>query len=273
MCMRVAAVFVIYNPNIEDLKRNILKVIADVEVVILWFNSDCDITFDAIYETKIIRLGQGKNQYIAKPLNSALDYCVKNGITHLLTMDQDSLWTDLKAFLSEVENSPLKDVVIYAPNINGNLKESTKFLAADTVITSGALHDVKIAYNLGGFREDYKIYWVDSEFCYWAKLKGYQIFYLPSHCLKHEFGNSTKKVLGIKGYNYSPTVYFFLFRNMLWMRREHGKKAVSTKTILYTIKLLVPGIILCEKQKLKKLGKILSAFYFGIITTINNRRK
>lgn len=271
--MRVAAVFVIFNPNVEDLRRNILKVIADVEVVILWFNSECNITFDDMYESKIIRLGHGENQYIAKPLNSALEYCINNGITHLLTMDQDSEWIDLKSFLLEVKHSPLDDVVIYAPNINGNIKDKSKFLAAETVITSGALHNVKVAHDLGGFREDYQIYWVDSEFCYWAKSKGYQIFYLPTYCLKHEFGNSTKKVFGIKGYNYSPIVYYFLFRNMLWMRREHGKKAVSTKTILYTIKLFVPGIILCEKKKLKKIGKIISAFLNGIFGTIKRKRK
>lgn len=213
--MRVAAVFIIYNPIVEDLKRNILKVIDDVETVILWFNSECNLSFDEIHETKIVRLGNGRNEFIAKPLNTALDYCVDIGITHMLTMDQDSEWVDLKSFLLEVNNSPLEDVIIYAPNINGNIKSTDQFIPADTVITSGALHNVEMADKLGGFREDYQIYWVDSEFCYWAKYNGYKIFYIPAYHLNHEFGNSTKRVLGIKGYNYSPIVYYFLFRNML----------------------------------------------------------
>lgn len=252
--MRVAAVCVIDNPNVEDLSRNILKVFDDVEEVILWFKTECNITFDYMHESKIMSFGNAENQYIAKTLNSALDYCKNNGITHLWIMDKDSEWIDFNSFLLGVKNSPLNDVVIYAPNINGNIKDKSSFFAADTVITSGALYNVEIANDLGGFREDYQIYWVDSEFCYWAKSKGYKIFHLPAYCLIHEFGNSTKKVFGIKGYDYSPMVYYFLFRNMLWMRKEHGKKAVSTKTILYTIKLLVPEIILCEKKKLKKTG-------------------
>lgn len=271
--MRVAAVFILYNPNIEELKLNVLRIINDVETVILWFNSSCDIYFDNKYESKIVRLNNGKNQYIAKPLNIALQYCIDNELTHLLTMDQDSEWENFSSFLMEVDKSSLQDVIIYAPNINGSIKSKEKFILAETVITSGALHNVKMTNSLGGFREDYQIYWVDSEFCYWAKHNRYQIYYIPEFSLKHKFGDSTKKVFGIKGYNYSPIVYYFLFRNMLWMRREHGKNAVSTKTILYTIKLLVPGIILCEKKKLKKLGKIFVAFVDGFFGNIMNRRK
>lgn len=48
--MRVAAVFVIDNPNVEDLSRNILNVIDDVEVIILWFNTECNISFDNMHE-------------------------------------------------------------------------------------------------------------------------------------------------------------------------------------------------------------------------------
>jgi len=271
--MRVAAVFIIYNPVVEDLKKNILQVIDYVDTVILWYNSECNISFDEYYNSKIIILGDGSNQFIAKPLNNAFEYCEKNGITHLLTMDQDSEWVDLQSFLNEVETCQLHDVIIYAPNINGSINSDAKFLDAETVITSGALHNVKLVNKLGGFREDYKIYWVDSEFCYWAKFNGYKIFYIPEYHLIHEFGNSTKKVFGIKGYNYSPIVYYFLFRNMLWMRREHGGKAVSFKTILYTMKLLIPGIVLCEKNKIKKLNMIIKAFCNGIFGLIKYKRK
>lgn len=256
--MRVAACIILYYPNEADLEKDIRAIAGNVDTLILWRNSSERIPLPDNLPCEVVNMGDGTNQFISRPLNCCLEYCADNGFDYLLTMDQDSEFEDFGKFLAVVmdikENGMHKDAIIFAPNINHRYAESPEILPVESTITSGSLCDVKASLAIGGFREKYGIYWVDSEFCHRARLRGYEILTLAKHNLKQQFGKKTK-VHGVDCYNYSAQTYYFMFRNMLWMHREY-KTNPSVKCILYTSQMYLKSILVGEKAKWAKLRSV-----------------
>ena len=162
------------------------------------------------------------------------------------------------------------DVAIYAPYTIGQYAKPEQDYDAESVITSGSLVNVPVARRLGGFREDYGIYWVDGEFCYWARKNGYRIRVLHDCALAQQFGRQTRTLFGFTTSNYSPFIYYLLIRNMFWMRREFPE-GVSVKTVLYTLMYNIRGIILGEKNKFKKIHSINKGIIHGLFSRYERR--
>ena len=266
----VASVVVLYNPYIEEVFKNIRSYSQAVDKILLWRNSPERITVPIDLMDKVLLMGSGENGYMAKPLNAALEWCIGNGYDYLLTMDQDSKWTNAKYFVDRALSLAEDDVAVYAPYTVGQYEKPEQDYDAESVITSGSLVNVKIASQLGGFREDYKIYWVDGEFCYWARKNGYRIRVLSDCTLVQQFGRQTKTLFGFTTSNYSPKVYYFLIRNMLWMRREFPK-GVSVKTVLYTLMYNIRGILLGENNRIRKIHSINKGIIHGLFRKISRR--
>ncbi|SDL39882.1 hypothetical protein [Pedobacter antarcticus] len=270
--MKIAAVIILFNPNIKEVENNIQQFIQWVDKLIIWQNSPGLVTLSDDFSDKIIYMGSEMNEFISKPLNEVIGWCHENEFDWLLTMDQDSTWRNFEEFRAHIQLYKDTDVVIYAPNVNNIITSELCRVEVETVITSGALHSVERVRELGGFREDYKIYWVDGEFCYWARLNGYKIIVVKDAHLTQKFGKEERGPFGIFVANYSPIVYYYLFRNMIWMKREY-RKGLTFKTIIYTSKLFICGIIFGENQKFKKLFMIKRAIIEGLFSHIETRRK
>lgn len=270
--MKLAAVIILFHPNERLVLDNISHFINEIDLLIVYRNSKEKICFPPEYAEKIREAGTSENEYIAEPLNKCIDYCVKEGYDYLLTMDQDSRWNDFASFLKEVDLLKGPDTVIYAPNVNHIYSTEKNLVEVESTITSGSLCNVSLVKRLGGFREDYKIYWVDSEFCYWARLSGYKIKVLTYYNLNQHFGKESRTIGGFLCANYSPIVYCFMFRNMIWMRREYGS-APSLKCICYTSLFYIRGIVLGEKNKRRKLLMVLSGYMNGLFGKFNKRMK
>lgn len=270
--MNIAALVIVYKPDTFDVFKNIEKYIGFVDKLIVWRNSNDDFLYQGEGEEKVFYMGTGENEYIAKPLNWAMGWCYENGFEWLLTMDQDSTWENFGGFLHKVREKNDDETIIYAPCVNHIIDEENDFIEVESVITSGALHNVAKVKKLGGFREDYKIYWVDGEFCYWSRVNNYKIRVLPNFKMKQEFGKASKGMFGVAIANYSAIVYYHLFRNMIWMRREFGE-AVAMKTILYTSFIYFRSILFGEKQKIKKIGSVCKGFIDGLFKQYNPRLK
>lgn len=264
--IKTAAIIITYNPDLPNLEWNIQRIYNSVDYLIIWQNSSEDLSHLNKISNKILVWGDGTNQYIAHPLNAVLDWCALNKIDYLLTMDQDSIWEDCTGFLHNVLTLNIANVGIYAPRIN-TIESCFKgeYEEIDYTITSGSLINVNIAKEVGGFNEKYQIYWVDGEFCYKLRSKKYRIVRLNNYKLIHRLGNPTKTIFGFETSNYSPIVYYFLIRNMIWEFRQYGSSAVSYKCMLYTLFTNVRGIMLGEKYKFQKLRKILLGIYHGSI--------
>ena len=264
--MKIAACIILYHPDITDLEKDIRAVSGHVDTLILWRNSPEDINLSDIFSGNIIWMGDGTNQFISHPLNKCLSFCIDNGFDYLLTMDQDSEFENFGGFLAKalaLAKEPRYDkTVIFAPNVNKRYDSSPAVIPVESTITSGSLCNVRAAIETGGFRESYQIYWVDSEFCHRAHLKGWNIWTLTEFKLKQQFGKKTSK-RGATCYNYSAQAYYFLFRNMLWMHREY-KSNPSLKCILYTSRLYVTSILRGEDGKREKIKAVLKGISHGL---------
>ncbi len=260
--MRIAACIILYQANPSDLRRNILAIAGQIDTLILWRNSPEDILVPEGLPCKIHWMGSGENLFIAKPLNECLAYCKREGFDWLLTMDQDSEFEDFKAFIQSVETISIEGVGIFAPNVNRRYSETADAVEIESTITSGSLCSVQVAQAVGGFREDYQIYWVDSEFCHRLHLAGYKILALPHHNLIQQFGKISV-VHGVRCFNYSPTTLYFMFRNMFWMHRQYRSNP-NLKCILYTSQLYLKGIVIGENDKGPKLRAALKGMWHGL---------
>lgn len=262
--MKIAVIIIAYKPDVGLLQKNINAYAGSMDKILIWQNSTFDSGRISKWTDKITYIGDGANRFIAYPLNQALKWCRENGYDYLLTMDQDSVWEDFAGFIKKVETlEGSGNTILYAPNVNNAFSTDADTLHPETVITSGSLINVEKALQIGGFKEKYEIYWVDGEFCFRARKNGYQITMLPDYNLIQQFGHQTRTLFGFKTSNYSPLIYYYLTRNMIWEHREHGSEAVSWRCILYTLMYTSRGIILGEKQKLKKLTKIAKGIIHG----------
>ena len=266
----VAAIVVLYHPQVEEVFHNIRSYVDVVDKLLIWRNSPEEINIPDDLADKVILMGHRENDFMAVPLNKGLKWCEEHGYEFLLTMDQDSEWINAGHFISRVKTMIDSDIAIYAPYVLGQYAKPDNDYNAESVITSGSLVNVSVANKLGGFREDYKIYWVDGEYCYWARINGYKVRVLHDCSLVQRFGKQTKTLFGFTTSNYSPEVYYFLIRNMLWMRREFPK-GVSIKTILYTLMFNLRGIIFGEKQKIRKIHSINKAIVHGLFHSYTSR--
>ena len=209
--MKIAAIVVTYHPDTQLFLNNLDVYQEAVDKILIWRNSKEEVKLPKHLLSKIEFCGNGTNEYMAKPLNYAIGWCLKNQYDYLLTMDQDSTWKNCNDFISYVKKNHQGHVAIYAPNVNEQHQIHETEINVESVITSGSLCNVKIAHKLGGFREDYQIYWVDCEYCYWVCKNGYEIKILP-HChLLQRFGKETKTIFGYTAANYAPIIYYSSF--------------------------------------------------------------
>ena len=111
----IASIVVLYHPKTEELFDNIRSYYNVVDKVLVWRNSPEEIIVPADLEEKVVMMGSGSNDYMAKPLNAALEWCEKNGYDYLLTMDQDSRWENAEHFIERATALAEDDVAIYAP--------------------------------------------------------------------------------------------------------------------------------------------------------------
>lgn len=272
--MKIAAVVVIYHPDSKLLYNNIAAFADYVDKVIVWKNSGDKIDNLAEWGDKILFMGDGNNHYIAKPLNEAMKYCLSHGYDYLLTMDQDSCWTNFKGFVETISKS-MDDgnIGIFAPNVNCYLKDySVEYKDIEWVIQSGMLINLKVVSNLGGFREDYGMYGVDEEFCYWLNSNGKKVRCFTNFSLKQRYGDAKKSRFGFTVYNYSPIVRYHLIRNMIWMKREFPQSTI-TRRILHVIFDNYRDIILAEDDKFNKAIMFSKGILHGAFRKIPTKRE
>lgn len=273
--MKILAIVITYYPNISDLQRNILSYINSVDQLIIWENtpkSSCsnELYFDEEINTKIIYKGSGKNEYIAYPLNKAIEWAQQNAFTHVLTLDQDSCFKDgvfyrYKQIILSDKSGRNK---IWGANPNNMYRSHCTVLQVPQCITSGTIYPTPIFENLGFFREDFAIYVVDVEFGIRARVNGIESFVVIEATLEHTFGKPTKTYFGYITTNYSAFVTYLIIRNTIvtWIEYPKDFKA-RIGFVKYSIFYRLIAILLHEDDKLNKI----SAIFIGIIDGV--RRK
>lgn len=271
--MKICAAVIVYYPDPEQLRRNLRSFIGNVEHVIVWDNTPAGegVNIDLSEFSNITVLGRGRNMGISYALNRAVRYCRYHGFTHLLTMDQDSVWHDFDAYRRFADSHGTN--YIYTPRTNGNNRTADSWETADYYYTSGALYPMEVIDKTGPFNEDYFIDQIDTEYGFRAAMKGIRIVRCNLCELTHQLGYS--KTAGGKKFNtYSPARLYDINRNCIKVARD-----LRTRESLHNCYncLVIYGLkmgwnILCyDDDKAAKLRAIISGIWSGLFSRIPRR--
>lgn len=133
------------------------------------------------------------------------------------------------------------------------------------VAASGSLIPIEIFDHIGDLKEDFFIYFIDTEFCLRARASGFDIIAVRDAKMKHHFGDSsTHKMLGkkIKTTNHSPKAREYMFRN----RRKLWSKYFETDAGYVWFDIMraqseAIRVLLYEKQKVEKLQAMVKGLF------------
>ncbi len=191
----IAAAIVTYEPDLLRLSENLRAVSPQVDKAYIYDNGSSNREgIEALLEdalSPISLYASGQNDGMAIALNRLAGMARSEGYEQLLLLDQDSVVDDdMIQLLLEVTAD---DVAIVAPVIVDRCKGEV-FVGVDeiteehAVITSGALLNLAIHKNLGGYDERLFVDHVDYEYCYNAVMHGYRILKQHKTSLLHEYG-------------------------------------------------------------------------------------
>lgn len=267
--MKLGAIVILYNPELDEAVSNIDKYIHNIDLLIVWDNTPGGTkNIEKIFQYKnIIIQGTGKNEGISKALNQSFRELEKKGYDYVLTMDQDSIWEDFKKYKSNIERNLKKKYGVFAPQIKANgivLRVNNTM----NVITSGSVISMNAYKEIGGFNENLFIDEVDNEFCFRLIRNNYKIKLFQSIYLNQIFGSPKDKGF-INKYtsNYSAFRTYHQIRNRIWVWKEY-KDIISVKYILRTLWVQIIRrtfiILLVEDSKKSKLLAIIRGIKDGI---------
>ncbi|GEN76167.1 hypothetical protein [Chryseobacterium hagamense] len=279
--MKILGIVVCYYPNVEELCYNINQYVDYVDKLIIWKNSpiiESEISPFANnnFNSKIIFMGNEDNEGIAHPLNIAREMLLSGNekFTHLLTMDQDSIWENFEYYKEQILE--FNQDLIFSPNINRELNSVNPFTIVNMCITSGAVFSKYTLIKIGLFNETYSVDCVDYAFSFEAKKNSINIIKINCASMKQNYGvlvNSKFFGFNIQNNSYSAKRLYFLARNCILLWRDYPKEVdADFKKII--LKSYIFGkavkILLLEKDKFSKIFSIFLGFFAGIV---NNRTK
>jgi rhamnosyltransferase len=244
--MHVLAIAVTYNPDIDLLTRVLESVAPQVQDLVVVDNASANAehvrrlaaTVPAQFIDNTSNLG------IAAAQNLGLTLAMKRAITHILLLDQDTIFApgmvaDLAKNLKALEAEQGKVAAIgpayyelnsqkqtRAYRANGlrlsriSLASETRPMASDFIIASGSLIPLTVLEKVGGFREDLFIDLVDVEWCFRARAAGYISFLSPTARVEHRLGSGTVKLGARQVAVHVPVRNYYWVRNALWLARQ-----------------------------------------------------
>ncbi|MGL5056159.1 MAG: glycosyltransferase family 2 protein [Fusobacteriaceae bacterium] len=263
----ISAVVVWYNPTLEEVK-NIKSYLEFINCLYIFDNTpnkknDYLLKGLKLDINKIKYVSLGENKGIAFALNYIANLSYLKKYKWLLTMDQDSHFSNdtFKNYLLETKDMNLSEVGIISPTYhyhNKELKIKNEIEELEVVITSGNLVNLNIWKRLNGFDEKLFIDEVDHEYCYRLKRNRIKIYRYGKVILNHVLGKSCEKnILGkkISYTEHNAIRKFYIFRNSLYIMKlypEYRNQYIK-KLFKEVIK-----ILFLEKDKIDKIKSIFS---------------
>lgn len=270
---KIIASIVTYNPDIEILNKNIKSFYDEVSKIIIIDNNSINIDeILHLQNDKIQVISNNINVGIAKALNTALEFAYEDNFDYLLTMDQDSYFDSngCSLLLDGFVNDKISIVCPSLLDVNSKSLDSVSesYQKIFTTITSGSLCLVKAFIDVGGFKDELFIDYVDFEICLRLQRKGYLILKSRDCILNHQLGDS--KVFCFFGFrfistNHSPLRRYYYARNKVYIYKKYSFRFLHfvLMDLLSFIKTIFI-IIALENDKFKKLKMIAKGSFHGL---------
>lgn len=271
MTYNITAVIVSYN-DYDTLDKCIESVLPQIKKIIVIDNSN--IEGKPKLEEKIIYIKNKKNLGLAKALNIGIKESISLNSDWVLLLDQDSISDKnmIQNMISSFQTMKNKDEVAqvvpvvfdknkkkYFPSyIFKKLNVKKVFIPnrdcfVDFHITSGTLININLLNNIGFMNEDFFIDYIDFDYCFRIREKGYKILLSKEAVLYHHLGKKSKFLLFQFIEHSSERIYYQVKNRIIVMKKYKSLYPSfvfkeSTNLILKLFK-----IILIETNKIDKL--------------------
>lgn len=238
--MKIAAVVTLYHPGDETME-NIATYLGNINKIYLFDNTEqgSSIKEKAAAFPNVFYFHNGKNEGIAKVLNTAALAAIDEGFDWLLMMDQDSkfMGTMLGDYLRSVtQYNDHKQIAMFGVNIAENTKitmTGAESYLTNQLITSGTLLNLGLFKKIGLFDENLFIDSVDHDYAIRVLQAGYKMVEFPGIHLSHKIGKvisraSIKTLYLVKRFKmlHSPLRCYYMYRNNLYLQEKHKNCAV-----------------------------------------------
>ncbi len=228
-----------------------------------------------------------ENLGIARALNIGIERAGALGFLWVLLLDQDSCVNPglLEALFAVYASYPQRErlAVIGAGfrDVNRPSHDESSGARSDappgacpweeveSVITSGSLIPLAVHAKVGAFREEFFIDYVDSDYCFRARAKGFRVIKTRQILMSHAIGAASEhSVLWMNKWtsNHSPDRRYYIARNDTVMLREYGHYAFglwALKSYSRCLR-LCKRILLYEQMKTLKVMAVIQGWWDGV---------
>lgn len=264
----IGIVIVLYKPKISEIKKNFLEYCIRGLNVVFVVNEASEIqksnlksVFNKYINTDLIFLKN--NTGIAKAQNIGINHYFKySNIENLLFFDQDSCMeiNEIKKLQMMLYSEKIKSAALVGPGIykyeNSGICEVTE------TISSGSMIPVKVLSEIGLFKEDYFIDFVDYEWCWRAHACGLKVYVIGDVKINHQTENDVQRRFGHT--MESPYRLYYIYRNLFWALK--GTNMGFTFELKWLLRYFIKAFfqVTIANNRINRLKKISSGVFDGL---------
>jgi len=276
----IVAVIVAYNPNLPLLERSFQSLLEQVDYLIVVDNSPQSM-LSSNGKVSVERLGC--NIGIAAAQNIGIRKAIEFGAEYILLSDQDTVYPDnyVSAMLPVFGLFPSACVIV--PRFMDVIKKGADGFYLDRpvlfkkfyplsgkhkvfqAIASGKVLKVSSLDKIGLMNEDLFIDWVDFEWCWRARSKGFEIVGNADVVIQHLLGDVSKD-LGFREVNLrSPARHYYITRNAFYLALYSRDLDLGHRVNLFfkSFRYIV-GFPLLARPFSENFKAVLAGFWHGI---------
>jgi rhamnosyltransferase len=280
MCRNVNAVVVTFNPDIKKLRNLVDSIFNQVNMVFIINNSE-SINFSFCKYGNVEVHNLGENYGIAYAANIGLQKSCELGAEYVLISDQDTLFPIdyVKSLVNSFNNNTAAVSPAFYDSVS-NLKSlfyvsSTCFFNKSYIntgcfdiyqaIASGLLIKHDSLNSIGFFDTDLFMDWVDFEWCWRARAKGFKIIGNADVVIQHQLGDSSKDLGFTKVNLRSPIRHYYITRNGFYLALYSKNLDLGHRVIMFfKIFRYIVGYSILSKPHSKHLKAVLIGFWHGV---------
>lgn len=282
----VAAVVVTFHPD-PGFPARLASLVPLAGSIIVVDNGSCPDDMpdgaDPALRGHIDVIANPKNLGVGIGLNQGLRRARERGFDWAMTLDQDSsplsnlVAAGARAFDAHPHPERLAAIGATVVGVADQTAAAAgAYRRMHAVITSGTLHSIRSWERLGGFREDYFIDCVDTEFCLRARALGLEVVQATEPALAHSIGSPSRKwALGrwMIPSNHTPLRRYYMTRNhiSIWRLYARSDSRFVVTDMRQSIREWI-GIAFAEKDRPAKAAAILAGFRDGLLGRFGPRR-
>jgi len=278
-------VIVTYKSNVCVLKQLIKSISNQVNKIFIIDNTPNNkFKSEELISEKIEVIYLNENKGIAYAQNIGIKKAMNNKANYILLSDQDTIYPE-DYILKMIKIFDLDDkIAAIAPSFYDiNTKKTQAFIKNNLlffkqffpkngwyevkqVIASGKILNTKYIKDIGLMNEDLFIDWVDLEWCWRARKKGYKIIGNADVVITHQLGDKAIN-LGFREVNLrSPIRHYYITRNAFYLALyDKSLDGLHKFTLFFKSFRYIIGFSLLSKPHLKHLKYVLLGFWHGII--------